>query len=156
MSMDPPYRTATRQTSLHQRPGALNAADMVELRRLNVAIPFFLLMGMGDDDDACAVGAEGGGEGSGDADVMEFGMLHAMCAREELLAPRHVDRAPVLRLARSIASIDDCDAYHNFRCLKADMPRLMAALGFPAVVRVENGSTFNGEEAFLLLLMRMR
>ena len=90
----------------------MNAADMVELRRLDSAIPFFLLMGMGDDADRCAQGEDGSRAGIGD--MMDFGLLHSVLSREELLAPRHVHRAPVVRLARSIASIDDCDAYHNF------------------------------------------
>ena len=89
----------------------MNAADMVELRRLDSAIPFFLLMGMGDDADRCAQGEDGSRAGIGD--MMDFGLLHSVLSREELPAPRHVHRAPVVRLARSIASIDDCDAYHN-------------------------------------------
>ena len=34
---------------------------------------------------------------------------------------RPVDRAPVIRLSRTFASVDDCDAYHNFDVLKEDM-----------------------------------
>ena len=83
-------------------------------------------------------------------------MLIAAWEREELLRTRRVDRNPVIRLARTIDSVDDCDAYHNFRTLKPDMRRLMEALRFPDVVTLENGSVFTGEEAFLLLLMRMR
>eukprot|EP00903_Cladosiphon_okamuranus_P018062 g16623.t1 len=52
--------------------------------------------------------------------------------------------------------VGDCDAHHNYRALKKDTPRLMEALGFPNWVRLENGGVFRGEEAFLLLLMRMR
>ncbi|CAN0531788.1 unnamed protein product [Ectocarpus sp. 12 AP-2014] len=61
-----------------------------------------------------------------------------------------------MRLSRTIDSVDDCHAYPNFRVLKEDMSRLFAELRFPEQVRLENGSTFSGEEAFLLLLMRMR
>jgi len=111
---------------------------------------------MGMADYEYAQGGEGSDRARGEADFMEFGMLQSALAREELLAPRHVDRAPLFRLVRTIESVDDCDAYHNFRTLKADMPRLMAALGFPAEARLENGSVFSGEEAFLLFLMRMR
>ena len=34
---------------------------------------------------------------------------------------RPVDRAPVIRLSRTFASVDDCDAYHNFGVLKEEM-----------------------------------
>lgn len=87
---------------------------------------------------------------------MELGMLQAAWEREELLRVRLVHRAPVIRLTRTIDSVYDYDAYHNFRVLKGDMPRHFAALRFPAQVGLENGSTYSGEEAFLLLLMRMR
>ena len=51
-------------------------------------------------------------------------MLHSVWQREELLRVRPVDRAPVMiRLSRTVtsSSVDDCDAYHNFRVLKEDM-----------------------------------
>ena len=55
---------------------------------------------------------------------VELRMLHSVWQqREELLrSTRPVDRAPGIRLSRTIASsVDDCDAYHNFRVLKEDM-----------------------------------
>ena len=51
---------------------------------------------------------------------MELGMLHSVWQREELLRVRSVNRAPVIRLSRAIASVDDCDAYHDFRVLKEE------------------------------------
>ena len=51
---------------------------------------------------------------------MELGMLHSVWQREELLRVCPVDRAPAIRLSRTIASVDDCDAYHNFIVLKED------------------------------------
>ena len=59
-----------------------------------------------------------------EAEVMGLGLLHSVWQRKELLRVRPVDHAPVIRLSRIIASVDDCDAYHNFRVLKEDMAYL--------------------------------
>ncbi|CAB1096514.1 unnamed protein product [Ectocarpus sp. CCAP 1310/34] len=99
--------------------------------------------------------ADGESEAENEARFIDFEMLYAMMEREELLRPRQVHRAPVDHVTRIIDSVDDCDAYHNYRTLKKDMPRLMEAFGFPNLIGLENGCVFRGEEAFLLLLMRM-
>ena len=63
MASEAGYRKTTRQTSLHRRPGAMNAADMLQLRRTNTAIPFYLLMAVDGVHDAGEdVDEEGGGE----------------------------------------------------------------------------------------------
>ena len=57
-----------------------------------------------------------------EAEVVELGMLHSVCQREELLRVRPVDCAPVIRLSSitiASSSVDDCGAYHNFRVLKS-------------------------------------
>ena len=56
-----------------------------------------------------------------EVEVMELRMLHTVWQREELLRVRLVDRAPGIRLSRTTAPVDDCDAYRNFRVLKEDM-----------------------------------
>ncbi|CAM9661908.1 unnamed protein product, partial [Pylaiella littoralis] len=97
-----------------------------------------------DDATEASVGDNAGEK---EAAYMEIFMLHSACEREELLSVRHVERPLVISLTRTIASIDKCDAYHKYRVLKADMPRLRRPLGFPEWVTLANGSVFTGEEA---------
>ena len=43
MSSQLQYRKIVRQTSLHHRPGALHAADMVQPQHFNRGIPFYMI-----------------------------------------------------------------------------------------------------------------
>ncbi|CAB1100437.1 unnamed protein product [Ectocarpus sp. CCAP 1310/34] len=112
------YRKAVRQSSLHARPGAMHAADMVHFRPLDRSIPFYMLF-LSDtpsrrdeyDGDA-ASGIDLRSAAQAEAEVMELEMLQAAWEPEELLRVRPVDRAPVMHLSRTIDSVDDCDAYH--------------------------------------------
>ncbi|CAB1096548.1 unnamed protein product [Ectocarpus sp. CCAP 1310/34] len=112
------YRKTVRQSSLHARPGAMHAADMVHLRPLNRSIPFYMLLlsdtpSRRDEDDGYAASdIDLRSAAQVEAEVTGLGMLQAAWEREELLCVRPVDRAPVIRLSRTIDSVDDCDAYH--------------------------------------------
>ncbi|CAB1114851.1 unnamed protein product [Ectocarpus sp. CCAP 1310/34] len=104
------YRKTVRQSSLHARAGAMHAADMVHLRHLNRSIPFYMLLSdtpsrRGEDDGDAASGIDLRSAGQAEAEVMELGMLQAAWEREELLRVRPVDRAPVMRLSRTIDSV---------------------------------------------------
>ena len=107
-----------RQTPLHRRPGALHAIDMVQLQHyFNRSIPFYMLL-----SDTREGGVVPRSTAEMDAEDMGLGMLHSVWQREELLRVRPVDRAPLIRLSRTIASsVDDCDAYDIFRVLEEDM-----------------------------------
>ncbi|CAB1101819.1 unnamed protein product [Ectocarpus sp. CCAP 1310/34] len=113
------YRKTVRQSSLHARLGAMHAADMVHLRPLNRSIPFYMLFlsdtpsRRDEDDGDAASGIDLRSAAQAEAEVTGLGMLQAAWEREELLRVRPVDRAPVMRLSRTIDSVDDCDAYHQ-------------------------------------------
>ncbi|CAB1102251.1 unnamed protein product [Ectocarpus sp. CCAP 1310/34] len=90
------YRKTDRQSSLHARPGAMHAADMVHLRHLNRSIPFYMLLSdtpsrRDEDDGDAASGIDL--KCAAQAEVMELGILQAAWEREELLHVRPVDRA---------------------------------------------------------------
>ena len=89
-----------RQTSLHRRPGALHAADMVQLQHFNRSIPFYMLLSDTREGDVVP-------RNTADmkADIMGLGIVHSVRQREELLRVRPVDRAPVIRLSRTITSL---------------------------------------------------
>ena len=105
-----------RQTSLHRRPGALYAADMVQLQHFSRSISFYMLLS--DKREGSIVPRS---TVEMDAEVMSLGCYTRVWQREELLRLRPVDRAPVIRLSRTFVCVDDCDAYHNFDVLKEDM-----------------------------------
>ncbi|CAB1116609.1 unnamed protein product [Ectocarpus sp. CCAP 1310/34] len=95
----------------------MHAADMVHLGPLNGSIPFYMLFlsdtpsRRDEDDGDAASGIDLRSAAQEEAEVTELGMLQAAWEREELLRVP-VDRAPVMRLSRTIDSVDDCDAYH--------------------------------------------
>ena len=100
MSSQLQHRKTFRQTSLHRRTGALHAADMVQLQHFNRSIPFYMLL-----SDTREGGVAPRNTAEMEAEVMELGMLHSAWRREELLRVRSVNRAPVIRLSRTITSI---------------------------------------------------
>ena len=61
-----------RQTSLHRRPGALYAADMVQLQHFNRSISFYMLLS--DKREGSIVPRS---TAEMDAEVMSLGMLHS-------------------------------------------------------------------------------
>ncbi|CAB1103879.1 unnamed protein product [Ectocarpus sp. CCAP 1310/34] len=67
------YHKTVRQSSLHARPGAMHAADMVHLRHLNRSIPFYMLLSdtpsRRDEDDGDAAS---GSAAQAEAEVMEL------------------------------------------------------------------------------------
>ena len=108
-----------RQTSLHRRPGALHAVDMVQLQHFNRSIPFYMLF-----SNTREGGVVPRSTAEMDAEVKGLGMLYSVWQRVGLLRVRPMDRAPVTRLSRTIASVDDCDAYHNFFVPEEDVASL--------------------------------
>lgn len=89
-------------------------------------------------------------------DLEDLTML-TFLQRSSLLRERRISRPPVPDVRASTDRIEEEGrAWHDSRFRKRDMRRLYMTLGFPDLITLPNGSVLRGEEAFLLLLGRMR
>lgn len=136
-------RRPIRETQPKRRHGALAASEVLKESQSYDALAALLAVASLEEDE------------QEQADIMSF-----VAATMATLEDERIDRTVI----RSVRGVDLCfhhledegRVWHDFRFRKADLPRLLAALRFPAVWVCKNGLKFPGETALLLLLRRLR
>lgn len=136
-------RRPIRLTQPKRRHGAMSTGELLKEQQSYEALAALLAVASVEEDE------------HEQAEVMSF-----VAATMASLEDERIDRTVI----RSVRGTDLCfdhledeaRVWHDFRFRKDHLPRLLAALRFPAVWTCKNGSKFPGETALLVLLRRLR
>jgi hypothetical protein len=138
-------RQLIRDLPLNQRAGGLCCRELLLERRLLMGAAVLLCV---------YVKRKRGGRTAAARRTLHVACL-VMAARTALLAAPPVERFLYTHRAPRFADLTDAEAWTNLRVRKADLPRIMAALGFEETeFRTCNGSVWHREEAVVFLLRR--
>lgn len=138
-----------RELTLKRRYGGMTATEVMLARHYkDMSLALLIVFALEDE--------RGQGHEGGEADDYLLLASLFLCRLQELERDRTTLPLSVRGEDVTIASLSETEAWTSFRFRKADLSRLLTALGMPDEWRCSNGSQFRGETGLLLLLYRLR